>query len=214
MPGKFIRFVEDRGLTRYPCKVAAGTIQDARQWQRDVQPHIRKLPKQVGQDWKWPNLVTATQSFERLMGRRATYVQLVMERGLAAVPIAQMILSVGYPFLAAREKSSVYLWYLARAPETYLNQFGIPKIRVMPYLVDTAIQISFQAGFQGRVCLHAASSGNRFYDDQLFDAYQVAGMVQLPPHKSVGLSKSNDGRYFTCDESKALALSATLDYLR
>lgn len=155
----------------------------------------------------------ATKGSERMMGRAAMYLQLLVRGNGQMVPIAQMILSVGYPFLGDNKLRSVYLWYLAAAPESYLSSFRIPKVRVLPYLLDTAIQVSFQVGFDGRICLHAASSGTN-YDAALFSKYVQAGLKPLPASMQLGLTKPNDGRYFVCDNRNALALSAKQDYLR
>jgi hypothetical protein len=114
-----------------------------------------------------------------MMGRQSMYVQLLVRGNGQMVPIAQMILSAGYPFLADKTLRSVYLWYLAAAPESYLSNFRIPKVRVLPYLLDTAIQVSFQLGFEGRICLHAASSGTN-YDATLFSKYvRITRIINL-----------------------------------
>ena len=147
------------------------------------------------------------------MGRTAMYLQLLVRGNGQMVPIAQMILSAGYPFLADKTLRSVYLWYLAATPESYLSNFRIPEVRVLPYLLDTAIQVSFQLGFEGRICLHAAFSGTN-YDAALFSKYVQAGLTPLPANMPLRLTKRNDGRYFICDNREALALSSKLDYLR
>lgn len=126
-----------------------------------------------------------------------------------------------YPHLANNSKSSLFVWFLSRAPDAYLRtalragRDGVPKL-LMQIGVDVAITHSFDLGHEGRIGLHAAPAGA----DLLLRKYEHdCGMVRLPEGVALPLGfrrvmAPNRGRYFYHSEETALAASRRLDFCR
>lgn len=105
--------------------------------------------------------------------------------------------------MADNSKSSLFVWFLSRAPDTYLRTAlrtdpeGVPKL-LMQIGVDVAITHSFHLGHKGRIGLHAAPAG----EELLLRKYeQDCGMVRLPEDVALPLGfrrlmAPNRGRYF------------------
>lgn len=133
-----------------------------------------------------------------------------------AFPVGQLLVADGYPYFPDTGQPSVFLWYMAATPTDALIVHGLPSdLKLMRALVDTAIQFSFQRGYDGRLILHAALSGNTSEDNELFQKYERGvGLIPYPGSNRIGPVRKNDGRYFYSDNAKSLALTANLDYLR
>lgn len=136
------------------------------------------------------------------------------------VCLCAMILMVDrYPYLLDRKLSSVFVWYVTRAPDSALvEQLGVgpdrlPK-KLMTIALDTAVTRSFNLSLRGRVGLHAASEGG----DELVGKYLSMGMLQYPMDRRLPFGYrgmiGNDGRYFYHDEASSLRQSRLLDRLR
>lgn len=131
-----------------------------------------------------------------------------------------MILMVErYPYLLDRKLSSVFVWYVTRAPDSALmEQLGVGPARLprmlMTLALDCAVTRSFNLSLRGRVGLHAASEGG----DDLVGKYLSMGMLRLPMDRPLPFGYrwmiGNDGRYFYHDEASALRQSRLLDRLR
>lgn len=156
---------------------------------------------------------------ERRVGRDASlYCVEVPSSGGLAVPLAMMLLSEGYPSLDGSSRPSVYLWFLAAAPTTALKTLGYTHSRpslLVEALLDTAIQRSYELGYDGRVGLHAAPEGGhglycRYRDGARMTA--LRGDVQLTYLRR--LMGAKDDRYFWSDPKLSQSLSNSLDYLR
>jgi hypothetical protein len=217
--GGYLRFVESRSGGRTPVIVTEGTLEDARYWHQIVQPFITQAtPTRLDRHWNWPRLLSWTRVLERLAGRNAVFLQLNAETTTGdAFPIGQVLLSDGYPFFPDQRQASVFLWYLASAPPEALRAYGLHQdLKLMRPLVDIGVQFSLQRGYAGRLTLHAAASGNRAADGELYDKYESGvGLVPYGPARwRVTLFRRNDGRYFYADEARALYLSKRLDHLR
>ena len=241
--GKFVREIETKGGRRLPVLISEAGAEGARYWHQRVQPHIINAESRQGngendaeaqsnthgntqgnnrldRHWNWPGLYQWTMLLERLNKRRVVLLQMNVELADGdAFPVGQVLLSDGYPFIRNPRKPSVFLWFLAGAPRGALQEAGLPvDLKLMRPLIDVAIQFSFMSGYEGRISLHAARSGNQEGDEKLYNQY---GHIGLKPHlgklgrfiRFVTL-RQNDGRYFYADEQKALDLSQKLDYLR
>ena len=233
--GQFVREIETKGGRRIPVLVSEAGAEGARYWHQRVQPHIINGESRQGKGenegdaqgynrldrhWNWPGLYQWTMLLERLNKRRVVLLQMNVKLADGnAFPVGQVLLSDGYPFIRNPRKPSVFLWFLAGAPQGALQEAGLPvDLKLMRPLVDIAIQFSFMSGYEGRISLHAARSGNQEGDQKLYNQY---GHIGLKPHlgklgrfiRFVTL-RQNDGRYFYTDEQKALDLSQQLDYLR
>lgn len=201
-------------------EIFEGTSNDAQVWQDHVQPYIRTANR-LDSSWNWPQLFTTTVTLEAARGRRVSlFCMNVPNATNGSVPLAIMLLSEGYPALDGTQDGSVFLWYLASAPSTALQHLGFvynkPSM-VVPALVDTAIQRSYELGYDGRVGLHAAMQGGDtlycIYRDQTRMTALGGGAKISLVRRLTGLTGGN-GRYFWCDPKMAQTLSNSLNYLR
>lgn len=215
--GQFISAIETTNGARWSVTVEDAGKLGAQYWHRTVQPHTGSG---LDRHWNWPNILKWTTITEKLMQRDVAFLQICVTTPFGTrFPVGQVLLSDGYPFISDARKQSVFLWYLAKAPSAALMQHQLPiDLKLLRPLVDLAIQFSYMSGYDGRISLHAATSGNQSSDERLYSQYQHIG---LKPHggkigrllRRLTLRK-NDGRYFCVDEPQALDLSKKLDYLR
>ena len=198
--------------------IARGDLRDAVYWHQNIHlPFIATSPTfRLDRHWNWPRLVFWTYIIEKLMGRNTAFFQInVATPSGNALPVGQLLVSDGYPFFPRLDEPSIFLWYLAAAPLTALHHHKIPAdFKLLRVLVDIAIQFSFQRGYDGRLTLHAASSGVAAEDKNLYDKYCAIGLTPYAPHLPIRFVRRNDGRYFYADELSASRLSAALDPLR
>lgn len=220
MPGKHIAHLETRSNTLIDAIVIEGGLAEALYWHQNVHlPYIAKSPDfRLDRKWNWPRKVRWFNILERLLGRNTAFFQINVKDALGfAFPVGQVFVSDGFLFFPGQRQASIFLWFLAAAPTTALVAQGLPAdLKLMRPLVDVAIQFSFQRGYDGRLTLHAAPSGNQGNDKELFDKYEK-GVGLIPyqnPASFISRSRRNDGRYFYADENRALDLTARLDYLR
>lgn len=215
MAGKFIRFLPTMANSVIDCQVVRGSLKDAQIWDALVQPLIYGSASfQPDKNWNWPRLIQRTDKVERLFGRRSAYFQITTGFQGLRIPLGQILVSVGYPFLPNNDFKSVYLWFLAAPPLSFQAQFGIPKVKIMRALVDTAVQFSLMNGFDGRVCLHAVPCpSNPTYHNELFNKYKAIGLTPVPQSHLI-MVKPNDGRYFFCDPQSRGLVTTPLDHLR
>ncbi|NHZ44303.1 hypothetical protein [Massilia aquatica] len=214
-------------LSRLPLRGSAsfididireGTMIDAQNWHAVVQPHIN-TQQRIDALWDWPALYTNCMVLEAGLGRKVSLqcIDIPNAHG-ESVPLAMMLLSVGYPALDGSYNGSVFLWYLAAAPGAALTAMGVlyqKPMLILQALIDTAIQLSSEQGYDGRVALHAAQAGKH----ELYCKYRDdARMLTLRHNAVLSLGRrmkgGNDGRYFWTDPKLAQSLSNSLDYLR
>ncbi|MTV41301.1 hypothetical protein [Duganella radicis] len=189
---------------------------DAHNWKRLIQPHVG--PARPDAKWNWPWLFWQAGKSEALFKRVPSLFCIeIAGSGGKAVPLAMMMLSEGYPALDGGYTPCVYIWYAAAAPGAALKALGAPPDKlsmILEALLDTAIQRSYELGYDGRVGLHADPSGG----EQLFSKYRdKARMTPLLGNASLTVArkmKRNDGRYFWTDPKLAQSLSNSLDFLR
>ena len=76
-------------------------------------------------------------------------------------------------------------------------------------LLDIAIVLSQNAGFDGKIGLHAAAAGG----EALLAMYENCGLTRLPAVATLPqpIHRNNDGRYFYADEVVAEFLAGLLD---
>jgi len=215
--GKFITKLEvGNGPNLIDVKVTEGGSTDAKFWHQNIQiPYISSSTR-LDRNWNWPNYIFWYDLMERFLGRNTVYFQINGEDAHGnAFPVGQLLISDGYPFFPDKYQPCVFLWYLSAAPKEALIDYGLPAdLRILRALADTAIQFSFQRGYDGLLTLHAASSNKPAEDSQLFGKYQSVGLVPYPADKRIRPLRKNDGRYFYADRAKSLALTAKLNYLR
>lgn len=216
MPGAFIRRIPTVTGHVIPCDIVEGTLDDARNWHALVQPHCRAAPDfQPETDWNWPRTLLSTQFAERILGRDCVYLQLTTFAGGQRIPLGQVLLSVGYDFLPNVRQRCVYLWFLAAAPETFLQVYQLPRVKILRPMIDTAIRFSLLNGYDGRICLHALPCKDPQYHADLFAKYVNLGLTPIPANQRIRkMTKPNDGRYLYCDNNTWLGISSPLDYCR
>jgi hypothetical protein len=194
--------------------VIEANILDAVTWHELVQPYIDADESRLDRGWDWVKFLLLAELVEEIFGRQVTYVQIVCPAPgtETLIPIAQMIMSSGYPFVAERTERPEFVWWLTTAPETFLVNHGIQPLSALKGLIDTAIQLSAIEGFEGRIGLHADPLGGA----DLLEKYAHAGLKRLGRFWPVivGNARRNDGRYFYSDSELSLKLSDRLDFLR
>jgi len=177
---------------------------------------------QADKGWRWPLKWAETLIAGSLLAQQPRGLVVgVQPDERSFVPCIIMSVVEDYPHLPDNTKSSLFLWFLSRAPDAYLRTAlhvgadAIPKL-LMQIAVDIAITHSFQLGLAGRIGLHAAPAG----EDLLLRKYRDGcGMTQLPedvplPFGFRKLMAPNRGRYFYHSEETALAASRRLDFCR
>jgi len=206
-----------------PVRITELTVEWTRRWHRWVQPFVNAVEgPQADKGWRWPLKWAETLLVGSLFGQPPRgFVVGVQPDERSFVPCIIMSMVEDYPYLPDHTKSSLFVWFLSRAPDAYLRTAlhagtdAIPKL-LMQIAVDVAITHSFQLGMDGRIGLHAAPAG----EDQLVRKYQHdCGMMQLPedvllPFGFRRLMAPNRGRYFYHSEDTALAASGRLDFCR
>jgi hypothetical protein len=214
-----IRRLPLRGSTDFiDVNIRPGTIDDARTWHEQVQPYMHKN-KRVDAAWNWPSMLKRYSFIESLRRRDVSLfcLELPGKKG-NAVPLALMMLSEGYPAIDGSGQGSVFLWYLAKAPSPALNALGYafasPAL-VLEALLDTAIQRSYELGYDGRVGLHAAPEGGidlfcKYRDDTRMTALLRKAVLSQGRRMLTG----NDDRYFWTGPDLSRSLSKSFDYLR
>ncbi|HEV7241629.1 MAG TPA: hypothetical protein VGQ36_20525 [Thermoanaerobaculia bacterium] len=177
---------------------------------------------QADKGWRWPLKWAETVLIGGLLRQQPRgFVVGVQPDERSFVPCIIMSMVEDYPHLADNAKSSLFVWFVSRAPDAYLRTAlhaesdAVPKL-LMQIAVDVAITHSFHLGHEGRIGLHAAPAG----EAPLIRKYeQDCGMVRLPEDVAlpVGFRKlmaPNRGRYFYHSEDTALAASRRLDFCR
>jgi hypothetical protein len=212
----FVKHLQTRAKppTTSAATVIEANIRDAVTWHELVQPYIDADKSRLDRGWDWVKFLLLAELVEEIFGRQVAYIQIVCPAPgtETLIPIAQMIVSSGYPFVAKRTERSEFVWWLTAAPETFLANHGIQPLSTLKGLIDTAIQLSAMEGFEGRIGLHADPAGGT----DLLEKYTHVGLKRLGRFWPVivGKARRNDGRYFYSDSELSLKLSDRLDFLR
>ena len=147
------------GVSSVPIKIALMSIGDAARWQRQIQPYAQEAGA-PDRNWNWPYMRRWLPLTEMALGRRAPALT-VWTRGAndAPVPVAMILLAEGHSALNDHAKQSVFLWFMAAAPEAALREYGV---RVLPklgrVLIDIAVTHSHNCGYAGRIGATPAAS--------------------------------------------------------
>jgi hypothetical protein len=199
------------------------TLKWTREWDQWIQPFVNRVEgPQADKGWRWPLKWAQTLLIGGLLDQqpRGFVVGVQPDAGLF-VPCIIMSFVENYPYLPDNSKSSLFLWFVSRAPDAYLlkalhvSADRVPKL-LMQIASDAAITHSFHLGHEGRIGLHAAPEG----EEPLIRKYQHdCGMLRLPEDSPLPLGfrrwmAPNRGRYFYHSEETALAASRRLDFCR
>lgn len=172
-------------------------------WDRHILPVVQQAnPGRTG--YRWGTIVQYFPLLTRVAfgwaARSYTLAVYTAGAGNNAVLSGLMTLVEGAIFPGSTDQC-VYVWFLQSAPDAYiLNNGSKLTPRSGEALLDAAIVASFQAGFQGRILLHADPSGG----NGLLEYYTNFGLTPLPQNVPISIStKKNDGRYFVADSQTA-----------
>jgi hypothetical protein len=169
-----------------PANVAEANFYDMVVWDRRIQqPYLRDLGG-IGANWHWPTRFVACTVVEAAARRRAVAYQ-IRVRGDSgrAVPVSQAIFSIGYTWpgdhRARPTEKCVFIWLLCSTPKAALEQFGITdRFATLAPMLDVAIQLSIEAGYEGRLGLHVADEGSEHERRALRDRYAAQGFLGRP----------------------------------
>lgn len=197
----------------YPCK-----FKDMVVWQRKIHKPFIAPQGGIGADWDWPAYFLGCTLTERALLRQALAFQIRIAGPTGeAVPVAQAIFSMPYPFPGNSRERCVFIWFIAATPEPALKSFGVPHtFAMMAPLLDTAIQLSIAHGMNGRIGLHAAFGASESESAKLSSKYLKHGLKVRP--KQAGYFRwpvrREDGRLFYFDAAAASVYAAKQDDLR
>ncbi len=203
-----------------PVRVLNMTMAHALWWDERIQPVIdNDTGSRADRGWRWPHMLANIAVAANLLQQSPRGLVLGVERSGHLCPCAMILLVERYPYLLDHRLSSVFVWYVTRAPDSALvRQIGvgpgrIPK-RLMTLALDAAITHSFNLALRGRVGLHASPDGG----EGVVGKYSSLGMLRLPMDRLLPFGyrriAGNDGRYFYHDEDSALLRSRLLDEFR
>ncbi|MFY9317669.1 MAG: hypothetical protein WAO95_19180 [Burkholderiales bacterium] len=206
---RFVRSVPEKGgASPVPIRIALMSQADAEFWHRHVQPDIVALGR-TDANWDWRRMRQWLPVVEFARGRRAPAFVVLAQAEEKAAPVGMALLSEGYSALHDGSKRSVFVWFVAAAPEETMRRLGVSGIpKLLRALIDVGVTHSHNVGYRGCTGLHAAPEGKQ----DLFDRYVKIGLTPLLGIANVpGYLRFNDGRYFYLDEPDARKWSNALN---
>jgi hypothetical protein len=218
-----VRHAPTKSGTSLPLRITELNLLWTHRWHRWVQPFVDAVENpQADKGWRWSWKWAETVLVGGLFGQQPRgFVVGVQPDERSFVPCIIMSMVEHYPHLPDNTKSSLFVWFLSRAPDSFLRKAlhaepdRTPKL-LMQIAIDIAITHSFDLGHDDRIGLHAAPAGEAL----LVRKYeQDCGMIRLPESipLPIGFRKvmaPNLGRYFYHSEETALAASQRLDFCR
>ena len=197
-------------------RVTDMTAGDALWWDARLGPKHAPIAARADRFWSWSVLLPLCHVVQRAKRRycRPLVIWARTDNG-RFLRVGMSILIEDYPYLdVAHPGDSHFIWFMSAADAGVLtSEFGLSQPPALGrVLLDNGIVLSQNAGFEGRVGLHAAAAGG----DALLEVYARCGLLRLPPQAELPppLRRPNDGRYFYADEAVAEALAAALDARR
>jgi hypothetical protein len=165
-----------------PVEVVHASFEDMVTWQRRIQVPFLYGSGVIGANWDWPQLYLGCVTVEYLAGRAALAVQLrVQGADGQGIPICQAILSVGYYWPGDLRQRCVFVWLLGAAPRMALEHHGVKqRFATLAPMLDVAIQISREHGFDGRLGLHVSDEGTPDQRTALRERYARLGFQARP----------------------------------
>jgi hypothetical protein len=186
---------------------------DALWWDRKFGPSHAQDRRRADRFWAWSVLLPMCHLVQ-LAKRRYCRPLVIWTRAdnRRFVRAGMSILIDDYPHLDIADPSqSDFVWFISAGDSGVLTkELGVsdpPSLGRV--LLDCAVVVSENAGFGGRIGLHAAPQGGQ----RLLDFYVKCGLTNLP--KAAGLppavTRRNDGRFFFAGAAAAAGLAALLD---
>jgi hypothetical protein len=192
------------------------TAGDALWWDARLGPKHAPIATRADRFWSWSVLLPLCHIVQRAKRRycRRLVIWARTDHG-RFLRVGMSILIEDYPYLdVAHPGDAHFVWFMSAADAGVLtNEFGLSHPPALArVLLDNAIILSQNAGFKGRMGLHAAVAGG----DVLPKVYERCGLLTLPRAAELPpqVRRLNDGRYFYADEAVAEALAAALDASR
>lgn len=202
-----------------PAQVRACDFADVVTWQRRIHAPFIAPAGGIGSDWDWPALFLGCHFTEQAFGRQAVAFQIrVSDAAGNAVPVAQALLSLPYPWPGGRTQKCAFLWFVAATPAAALKAHGIDeRFAVLAPVLDVVVQVSRAHGLHGRIGLHAAGGRTRQQTVELLRRYLRLGLSRRRG-KRTGFfrfpHRVEDGRLFYFSPAQASAFAARQDDLR
>lgn len=200
----------EKTLTKAPVKNTASVMvtlagpDEAKVWDKEVAPVLAtEYPGRTQFGWR------STLRLNPLIRKPTFGLQTGPCYGLALyselpadnVVLTGMLLVVENVIFPPTKERCLYVWFLQSAPDAYiLGKGGVLLPKSGAVLLDAAIVASVNAGFEGRILLHADPSGGK----DLMKYYANFGLASLDASLPVAITlKKNDGRYFYADKAIA-----------
>lgn len=194
-------------------RVTDMTARDALWWDRRFAPFHSQDRTRADANWLWSVLLPMCHLVQ-MAKRRFCRPLVIWTRAdnQRFVRAGMLIVIEGYPHLDHLERGqSNFAWFLSAADSALLReQFGVSNPPSLgKVLLDCALVLSENAGYQGRIGLHAAARGGL----RLFEFYVKYGLQALHPAKPLpaGIARRNDGRFFYASSAAATTLLSRLD---
>lgn len=192
--------------------VSKMTLDHVMWWHSKIQPVIDDMPSRSDKYWNWILIAATSNLSGKFLARKPVGFTIGMEIGDLFVPCAMIQLIGKFPYFIDRLKKSVFVWYLAVAPDdallslekVSLNRNQLPK-RLGSISLDIATTYAMNHNRKGRTSLHAAKEGGA----ELLSWYSSQGMKILPDKEKLhfGFRRifiPSDGRYCYFDEEGAI----------
>jgi hypothetical protein len=163
-----------------PIKVVRATESESKLWHSKVHPFIKRdAENRLDVKWDWHKLVKESSVFHRAqkaLKRRsfATFAILACIKDVET-PVAMLHLASPYPWVANSDISAVFVWYLASAPQSYLQKELGFNARLLEPMIDSALVFSWLNQLDGRISLHADPRGRK----DLENRYERVGLIRL-----------------------------------
>jgi hypothetical protein len=215
---RFARFAPSKvdKHRRVDIRVTDMTARDALWWDTRLGPKHASIAARADRLWSWSVLLPMCHLVQRTKRRycRPLVIWARTDEG-RFLRAGMSIVVEDYPYLDVRHPGkSNFVWFMSAADsEVLAAEFGMSHPPALGrVLLDNAIVLSQNAGFEGRMGLHAAPAGG----DGLLAMYGRCGLTHLPATAALppAVRRVNDGRFFYADEVVAERLAAALDASR
>jgi len=192
------------------------TAGDALWWDSRLGPKHAKIRSRADRLWVWSVLLPMCHLVQLAKKRYCrplvTWARTDDGRFLRT---GMSILIENYPYLeVGKPGQSYFVWFISAAePGVLKADFGMSHPPALArVLLDNAIVLSQNSGFEGRMGLHAAAAGGA----ALLNLYAHCGLLRLPGNAALpnSVHRANDGRFFYADEGLAETLASALDASR
>jgi hypothetical protein len=186
---------------------------DAAWWDARLGPWHLRIATRADRFWPWTLLLPVCHLVQLRKGRvcRPLVIWARADNG-RFVRSGMSILIENYPYLdVAHLGASNFVWFMSAAdPAVLAANFAVSNAPALGrVLLDNAIVLGQNAGFDGKIGLHAAAAGG----EALLAMYENCGLTRLPATATLPqpIGRNNDRRYFYADEIVAESLAGLLD---